>query len=39
MSFIQDLFIGFGGNKVHEEIKKKAKWFVMSFDELTEELL
>lgn len=34
-----DLVIGFGGNKVHEEVKKKAKWFVTSFDDLTEELL
>lgn len=36
--FVQDLFIGFGGNKVHEEAKKNAKWFVKSFDELKEEL-
>ncbi|CAD5126060.1 DgyrCDS14229 [Dimorphilus gyrociliatus] len=29
-----DAFIGFGGNKVREAVKKESKWFVMSFDEL-----
>jgi phosphoserine phosphatase len=32
-----DAFIGFGGNVVREEMKKSAKWYVMSFKELSEE--
>jgi len=33
-----DAFIGFGGNQVREKVKQEAKWFVMSFQELTSEL-
>ncbi|XP_042911783.1 phosphoserine phosphatase isoform X2 [Parasteatoda tepidariorum] len=33
-----DLFIGFGGNQIRERVKKEAKWFVTSFDELRKEL-
>jgi len=33
-----DAFIGFGGNQIREKIKKEAKWFVMSFYDLIEEL-
>ncbi|GIY60367.1 phosphoserine phosphatase [Caerostris darwini] len=33
-----DLFVGFGGNQVREKVRKNAKWFVTSFDELTKEL-
>ncbi|PRD30598.1 UNVERIFIED_CONTAM: Psph [Trichonephila clavipes] len=33
-----DLFIGFGGNQVREKVRKNAKWFVTSFDDLTKEL-
>ncbi|XP_050546758.1 phosphoserine phosphatase isoform X2 [Daktulosphaira vitifoliae] len=31
-------FIGFGGNKVREEVKSKSKWFVESFQDLVEAL-
>lgn len=31
-------FIGFGGNQVREKVKDDAKWFVTSFQELTDEL-
>ncbi|XP_029643665.2 phosphoserine phosphatase isoform X1 [Octopus sinensis] len=30
-----DAFIGFGGNVVRKKVKEEAKWFVMSFAELT----
>lgn len=33
-----DAFIGFGGNQVREEVKKHAKWFVLDFKELLQEL-
>jgi phosphoserine phosphatase len=33
-----DAFIGFGGNQIREKIKKEAKWFVLSFYDLIEEL-
>lgn len=36
--YFQDAFIGFGGNQVREKVKQEAKWFVMGFQELTNEL-
>lgn len=33
-----DGFIGFGGNVVRERVKKASAWFVMSFQELIDEL-
>ena len=36
--FPQDGFIGFGGNQIRPVVKRDAKWFVMSFQELIDEL-
>lgn len=33
-----DAFIGFGGNQIRDKVQKEAKWFVMSFYDLIEEL-
>ncbi|XP_050685053.1 phosphoserine phosphatase isoform X2 [Leptidea sinapis] len=33
-----DAFIGFGGNVVREEVKKKAAWYVTQFQELIDHL-
>lgn len=33
-----DAFIGFGGVVVRERVRREAKWFVTSFQELTDEL-
>ncbi|XP_015786987.1 phosphoserine phosphatase [Tetranychus urticae] len=33
-----DAFIGFGGNQVRDSVRNEAKWFVMSFYDLIEEL-
>ena len=38
VSFSQDAFIGFGGNQVRPVVKRDAKWFVTSFQELIDEL-
>ncbi|XP_045498656.1 phosphoserine phosphatase isoform X2 [Colias croceus] len=34
-----DAFIGFGGNVVREEVKKRSSWYVTSFQELIDSLL
>ena len=34
----QDGFIGFGANQIREAVKRKSKWFAMSFHELISEL-
>ncbi|VDN59044.1 unnamed protein product [Dracunculus medinensis] len=34
-----DVFIGFGGNKVREKVRKNAKWYVYDFNSLLEALL
>lgn len=36
--FFKDAFIGFGGNAVRAMVKKEADWFVMSFNDLINEL-
>ena len=33
-----DLFIGFGGNKVRQNVLEKAPWFVYDFQELIDTL-
>ncbi|RWS07699.1 phosphoserine phosphatase-like protein [Dinothrombium tinctorium] len=33
-----DAFIGFGGNQIRNKVKDEAKWFVLSFYDLIEEL-
>ena len=34
----QDAFIGFGGNQVRKRVQEQSKWFVTTFQELTDEL-
>ena len=36
--FLQDMFIGFGGNVIREKVKSQAPWFVTDFKELLQEL-
>ncbi len=36
--YLQDGFIGFGGNQVRERVKTGSAWFVMDFRELLDEL-
>jgi len=31
-----DLFIGFGGNKIRENVRRDAPWFITDFTELIE---
>jgi len=33
-----DVFIGFGGNVVRADVRARAAWYVLDFDELTDEL-
>ncbi len=34
MSFLQDLFVGFGGNVVRERVRAEADWFVTTMQAL-----
>ena len=36
--FMQDAFIGFGGNIVREVVKKHAPWYVYKMQDLIDEL-
>ena len=36
--YLQDTFIGFGGNVIRENVREQASWYVYHFHELIEEL-
>lgn len=38
IDWLQDAFIGFGGNVVRESVRSKAKWYIYSFEELVQAL-
>ena len=33
-----DLFIGFGGNKIRENVRQNSPWFITQFQELIDHL-